>query len=241
MKLPKPYIAVLFNWNKEKHSTDIIYFHLKGRKDKTAIFHTRLQFLYEKEYLRVYKYLRIGRSSTFYIRPRIATENLRDAEYILIPDTDLPWDNRGFLEYCSTFKISKPKIAPICWNCLFRRNKWTPLQEDSVKYKGNRICEYCIKNELNQELQRSNLVVSGGITRFFQQQAEREGKLDVVLENISFGTEQDPIKNPESTLFDIITAKKIGNTIEVDKIPKLPVKLKKLLVSEGIKNLLPIQ
>ena len=172
MKLPKPYIAILFNWNKEKHSTDIIYFSLKNTKN--AIVHSRLQFIYEKEYLRVYKYLRIGRSSNFYIRPRTATENLRDAEYILVPDTDQPWDNKGFLEYCSTFKISKPRLAKVCWICLSRRNKWTSLEDDSVKYKGNRICEYCIKNELSQELQKSNLFVSGGLTRFFQQQAERE-------------------------------------------------------------------
>ncbi len=239
MKLPKPYIAILFNWNKEKLSSDIIYFSLKNTKN--AIVYSRLQFIYEKKYLRVYKYLRIGRSSNFYIRPRTATENLRDAEYILVPDTDQPWDNKGFLEYCSTFKISKPKLATVCWNCLSRRNKWTSLNEDSVKYKGNRICEYCIKNELNQELQKSNLFVSGGLTKFFQQQAEREGKLDVVLENISFGTEQDPIRDPDSTLFDVIPAKKLGKSLRLNDVPNLPDKLKKLLVSDGIKSLLPIQ
>ena len=54
MKLPKPYIAVMFNWNKEKLSTDIIYLYLGG-KEKRFVAHTRLNFTYEKDYLRVYR------------------------------------------------------------------------------------------------------------------------------------------------------------------------------------------
>ncbi|MHA1953886.1 MAG: DEAD/DEAH box helicase, partial [Candidatus Heimdallarchaeaceae archaeon] len=241
MKLPKPYVAILYNWNKDKLSTNIAYFLLKGKKDKISIINTRLQFVYEKDYLRVYKYLKIGRSSNIYVRPRTATEHLRDAEYLLIPDTDLPWDNKSFLEYCKTFKIPKPRIAMICWYCLSRRSKWTTLEEDSIKFKDHRICDYCSKSELVQELQRSNLVVSGGLTKFFQQQAEREGQLDYVLENISLGTEQDPIRNPDSTLFDIIPAKKPEKITKVRDIKNLPKEFKELLVSDGIKNLLPIQ
>jgi helicase len=145
------------------------------------------------------------------------------------------------MEYCSTFKISKPRIAKICWYCLSRRSKWTTLDEDSIKFKDHRICDYCSKNELVQELQRSNLVVSGGLTKFFQQQAEREGELDFVLENISLGTEQDPIRDPDSTIFDIILAKKPDKEYHVKDIKNIPSKLKDLLISEGIKNLLPIQ
>lgn len=50
MKIPKPYIAVLFNFNKEKLSTDIIYFYISGKKDKKAVAHCRLQFIYEKTF-----------------------------------------------------------------------------------------------------------------------------------------------------------------------------------------------
>ncbi|NPD88656.1 MAG: DEAD/DEAH box helicase [Asgard group archaeon] len=241
MKLPKPYVAILYKWNKEKLSTNIAYFLLKGKKDRISIMNTSLQFVYEKDYLRVYKYLKIGKSSNIYVRPRTATEQLREAEYLLIPDTDLPWDNKSFLEYCKTFKISKPRIVQTCWYCLSRRSKWTTLEEDSIKFKSHRICDYCSKSELVQELQRSNLVVSGGLTKFFQQQAEREGELDFVLENISLGTEQDPIRNPDSTIFDIIPAKKPDKVTKVKDVKNLPSRLKEILISEGIKNLLPIQ
>ncbi len=241
MKLPKPYVAILFNWNKQKRSTDIIYFSLGSSKDRKPLIHTRLQFIYEKDRLRVYKYLKVGRSSNIYIRPRFATENLREAQYLLIPDTDRPWDNSGLLEYCSTFKISKPKVAPLCFYCLSRRSKWTAVEEDSMKFKDQRICEYCSKNQLTGELQRSNLVVTGGITKFFYQQAQREGKLDEVLENISFGADQDPINRPNSTLFDIIPAKKIGDRMKVNQIDGLSQNFKKLLIDEGIRDLLPIQ
>ncbi|MHA2358244.1 MAG: DEAD/DEAH box helicase, partial [Candidatus Heimdallarchaeaceae archaeon] len=241
MKLPKPYIAILFNWRKSKLSTDIAFFQIKGKKDRITIIHTRLQFTYEKQYLRVYKYLKIGRSSNIYIRPRTATEQLREAEYLLIPDTDLPWDNKAFLEYCDTFKIARPKIVSICSFCLQRRSKWTTLNEDSLKYKGQRICDYCSKNELVQELQKSNLVVSGGITKFFQQQAEREGNLDPILENITLGTEQDPINNPDSTLFDTIPAKKYEKSMKIAEIENISSNFKNILISEGIKSLLPIQ
>ena len=241
MKLPKPYIAVLYNWNKNKRSTDIVYFHLRDKKDKNFLTHMRLQFVYEKEYLRVYKYLKIGRSSNIYLRPRTATEHLREADFLFILDTDVPWDRKGFLEYCSTFKISKPKVAELCWYCLSRRNKWTSLEQDSIKYKNHRICSYCSKNEVEQELQRSNLIVSGGLTKFFQQQAEREGELDFVLENITLGSEQDPINNPDSTLFDIIPAKTYEKTLHIRDAKRIPIKLRNLLFSEGIKKLLPIQ
>ena len=76
---------ILFNWNKQKRSTDIIYFSLGSSKDRKPLIHTRLQFIYEKDRLRVYKYLKVGRSSNIYIRPRFATENLREAQYLLIP------------------------------------------------------------------------------------------------------------------------------------------------------------
>lgn len=241
MKFPKPYVAILFNWNKEKRSTDIIYFSLGSSKERRPLTHTRLQFVYERNHLRVYKYLKVGRSSNIYIRPRFATENLRDAQYLLIPDTDLPWDNAGLLEYCRTFKISKPKLAPLCSFCLSRRIKWTALDNDSLKFKGNRICDYCSKNLLTSELQRSNLVVTGGLTKFFQQQAQREGNLDDVLENISFGADQDPINRPDSTLFDIIPAKKIEDKMKVNQVDRLSSQFKKLLISDGIQTLLPIQ
>lgn len=241
MKFPKPYVAILFNWNKEKRSTDIIYFSLGSSKERRPLTHTRLQFVYERNHLRVYKYLKVGRSSNIYIRPRFATENLRDAQYLLIPDTDLPWDNAGLLEYCRTFKISKPKLAPLCSLCLSRRIKWTALDNDSLKFKGNRICDYCSKNLLTSELQRSNLVVTGGLTKFFQQQAQREGNLDDVLENISFGADQDPINRPDSTLFDIIPAKKIEDKMKVNQVDRLSSQFKKLLISDGIQTLLPIQ
>ncbi|MHA1217944.1 MAG: DUF5814 domain-containing protein [Candidatus Heimdallarchaeaceae archaeon] len=241
MKLPKPYVAILFNWNKEKRSTDIIYFSLGSSKERRSLSHTRLQFVYERKHLRVYKYLKVGRSSNIYIRPRFATENLRDAQYLLIPNTDLPWDNAGLLEYCRTFKISRPKLAPLCSFCLSRRIKWTALDNDSLKFKGQRICDYCSKNLLTSELQRSNLVVTGGLTKFFQQQAQREGSLDDVLENISFGADQDPINRPDSTLFDIIPAKKIEDKLSVNQVDRLSSQFKKLLISDGIQTLLPIQ
>ena len=241
MKLPKPYAAIMFNWNEHKRSVDIIYFGLRDKKDRKPIAHTRLRFVYEKNRLRVYKYLKLGRNTSIYIRPGIATENLRDASYLLIPDTDLPWDNNGLIEYCTTFKISKPKIVQVCWTCLRKRNKWTVLDTDSIKYKGHRICNYCSKNELTSELQRSNLYVSGGLTKFFQQQAQREGELDSVLENISFGSDQDPINRPDSTLFDIIAGKKAERELKVNAVDRLPRQFKEVLVNEGIKTFLPVQ
>ncbi len=241
MKLPKPYAAILFNWNKQKRSVDIIFFGLSNKKERQGLVHTRLQFVYEKERIRVYKYLRLGRSTNFYIRPGFATENLRDANYLLVPDTDLPWDNKGLIEYCTTFKISKPKIAQICSTCLFKRNKWTVLDSESIKFKGHRICDYCSKSELTAELQKSNLFVSGGITKFFQQQAQREGQLDYVLENISFGSNQDPIRRPDSTLFDVIPGKRVENVMKVNSIDRIPRKFKERLIATGIKTLLPVQ
>ena len=241
LKLPKPYAAIMFNWNQQKRSVDIVFFNLKDKKERNALAHTRLRFVYEKDRMRVYKYLKLGRSTSVYIRPGFATENLRDANYLLIPDTDLPWDNNGLIEYCTTFKISKPKIAQLCWNCLFKRNKWTVLDTDSIKYKGHRICDYCSKTQLTAELQRSNLYVSGGLTKFFQQQAQREGQLDNVLENISFGSDQDPIRRPDSTLFDIIPGKKIEKGTKVNSINQLPRDFKQILVKDGISTLLPVQ
>ncbi len=241
MKLPKPYAAIMFNWNEKKRSVDIIYFGLSDRKERKALAHTRLQFVYEKERIRVYKYFRLGRSTNFYIKPSFATENLRDANYLLIPDTDSPWDNNGLIEYCTTFKISKPKIVQVCWTCLSKRNRWTVLDSDSIKFKGHRICDYCSKTELTAELQKSNLYVSGGLTKFFQQQAQREGQLDNVLEKISFGSDQDPVRRPDSTLFDIIPGKKAETEIKVNSLNRIPRNFREQLVKDGIKTLLPVQ
>ncbi|MCK4844832.1 MAG: hypothetical protein KAS95_04095, partial [Candidatus Heimdallarchaeota archaeon] len=116
MKLRKPYVAFLLNWNKSKLSTDIVYFYIDTKRDsKNPLVKMRLQFAYEKDYLRVSRYLRLGLSSNVYIRPRVATEHLREAQYLLVSDTDLPWNYKNFIEYCKTFKISKPKVAKVCW------------------------------------------------------------------------------------------------------------------------------
>ena len=79
------------------------------------------------------------------------------------------------------------------------------------------------------------------MTKFFQQQAQREGSLDNVLENISFGSDQDPVGRPDSTLFDIIPGKKVESEIKVNSIDKLPRKFREQLVNDGIKTLLPVQ
>ncbi len=242
MKLRKPYVAFLLNWNKAKLSTDIIYFYIDTKRDsKNPLIKMRLQFVYEKTYLRVSRYSRLGLSSSVYIRPRVATEHLREARYLLVSDTDLPWNYKNFTEYCKTFKISKPKVAKVCWYCLMHRNTWTSLDDQSVKYKNFRICEFCSKKELQSELQKQNLVVSTGLTRFYEKQAQRTKNLDDVLDSITLGLELDPVKNPESTLYDIIPAKKQKVQVKISDVKGLPKRMRHLLIAEGFKTLLPIQ
>ncbi|MHA1303167.1 MAG: DUF5814 domain-containing protein [Candidatus Heimdallarchaeaceae archaeon] len=240
MKLLKPYIAFLFNFDKEKLSTDIIYFHLTSKKQKQAVAHCRLQFISEKGLLRVYKYYKIGRKTKKYLRPREATEDLRNAMYLLTEKSDSPFDMKGLIEYCKTFKIPKPKVTNVCWYCL-QRNIWTDLEpNNTLTYKGKSICKLCTRRELIRELQRSTLNVTAGLAKFYEQQAKRKGSLDDVLSKITLGSETN-IDDKESTLFDIIPAIKPDLSTKVYQIKAIPKKLRELLINDGIKYFLPVQ
>ncbi|MHA1866180.1 MAG: DUF5814 domain-containing protein [Candidatus Heimdallarchaeaceae archaeon] len=240
MKIPKPYIAVLFNFNKEKLSTDIIYFHVSGKKDKKAVSHCRLQFIYEKNLLRVYKYLKLGRNTVKYIRPKEATEDLKNASYLVVDKSDLPFNQKGFIEYFNTFKIKKPKVANICRYCL-NKQRWTELgEEDNVLFKGKSICKLCIRRELITEIKRTSINFSAGIIKFYEQQARRKGSLDEVLNSITLGVESN-INDKESTLFDIIRASEPDISLKVEDLKTIPSRFKDLLIKEGVKNFLPAQ
>lgn len=242
MRLPRPYIAVLFNWNKEKLSTDIMYFLVRKKNTKQQIARARLFFIYERRRLRVRKYLKIGKKTNLYLRPSQATDDLKDAKYVFVLPSDKPWNSNDFLEYCNTFRISNPKLVNLCWYCLMNRNKWTELEEKKpVEYKGKSICPTCSRREIKQELQRSKLVVSSGLTKFYQEQSQRKGELDDIMETILLGNLENPLDNPDSTLFDVIEAKKPEKTSKITNIKKLPKKYSDLLYKEGIKHLLPIQ
>lgn len=241
MQLPKPYFAVLHNWNEIKRSVDISYYLVKNKRTKEFVSRTRLFFIYEKERLRVYKYLKVGSKSTAYLRPRLATEHLQKASGVILPDNDMPWDLKGFLEYVSTFKISKPKKTELCSYCLANRNKWTAVGQESILYKGKRICEMCARREIEGELQKTKLITTPGLVKFYLQQAKRERKLDVILNRMVVDIDTQPLVNPSSTLFDIIEAKKPKDFLKVKNIKPLKAEFKDLLIKEGIKTLMPIQ
>ncbi len=240
INIPKPYVAVLYNWNKERLSVDISYFHI-SKKIYSFVAHTRLFFIYEKKLLRVYKYFKIGSRTTVYLRPREATEHLKEADFLLVPELDVPWNNNELFEYCTTFKISRPRVAKLCSKCLLNRNKWTLIDTFVLKYKGKYVCKMCSRQELVNEIQKTNVKVSTGITKFYEQQALRDGNLDNILQNISFGSSEDPIANPDLTLFDVIPATKPEKTSKIKDLTELPESFRELLIKERISYLLPIQ
>ncbi len=237
MNLPRPYIAFLYNFNKEKLSADVIYFNVANKKQKKALAHCMIEFTVEKGHLRVYKYYKKGRKTQFYLRPKEATEDLRKAQYLLTEKTDPPF--KGLVEYCKTYKIPIPKVSSVCWYCL-QRNKWTDLANRKLTYKGKSICKVCSRRELLKELRRTTLNVSSGLTKYYEQQAQRKGELDDVLSNIALGTEVN-LEDKETTLFDVIPARKPDLSIKIKNVKDLPKKLRELLIKEGISFLLPVQ
>ena len=243
VRLRRPYIAVLANWNKEKRSVDIFFFHIdQNAKHKQFLVHNRLFFVYEKELLRVYRYIRIGKKSTIYLKPREATEDLQKAVQVFIPEDDLPWDVKGLIEYCETFKIKRPKKAKLCFYCLQNREKWTEIKDSEIYLKGKRICNICAKKEIESELKRRNLVVTDGITKFYLAQSQRAKKLDNVLDEIIMGSEIINITEETSkTLFDVIEAKPIEREVRIENVTNLPPNYIKLLKNEKITTFLPIQ
>ena len=98
-----------------------------------------------------------------------------------------------------------------------------------------------INEDIETELQKTKMILTPGLVKFYLQQAKREKNLNIILDRILIETETRPLLNPESTLFDIIQAKREVKTVKLADVKLLNPIAKELLLKEGIKNLMPVQ
>ncbi|NHK29866.1 MAG: DEAD/DEAH box helicase [Asgard group archaeon] len=235
------YYVFLMDFDKEIHQANMLILPAKAKAMRIKpLEKARLQFVIEKDRLRPYKYLVLDKVGSEYKRPEEIISVLRKAKGIIIPFDDQPEDYSLYDEFFKTFQIQQPTIQSICRLCMIDQKKVTILPEGyEYHVSGRRACQQCARDELEKELNSKEVKLTTSGKRHFYRILNKVHSVDRVLE--AFDYDFRPTKNPDLTLFDTIgNIDDLSKSKPVDNLP-IPGDMKKILKSNGIKKLLPIQ
>ncbi len=166
-----------------------------------------------------------------YRNPKEMEKLLRGARIVLVGAEE--WEDY-FMRRLQNKNVEK---AELCRLCLLEGRITVLTEGNRIRYHGEYICERCAEEELKRELRfrfRSIAMLDQA-----KKLLERFRDLDKVL--YAFDPRFDPTKHPEITKWDELEVRRVDvERISVDDLP-VPDKLKEILKSEGVNELLPVQ
>ncbi len=166
-----------------------------------------------------------------YRNPKEMEKLLRGAKIVLVGAEE--WEDY-FMRRLQNKNVEK---AELCRLCLLEGRITVLTEGNRIRYHGEYICERCAEEELKRELRfrfRSIAMLDQA-----KKLLERFRDLDKVL--YAFDPRFDPTKHPEITKWDELEVRRVDvERISVDDLP-VPDKLKEILKSEGVNELLPVQ
>ncbi|MHC1632064.1 MAG: DUF5814 domain-containing protein [Methanotrichaceae archaeon] len=202
---------------------------LQGRE---SIFEGYLRLKDTSKGPRAYKFLVCKRDNggEQYLPPGDAIRILRKAESIYLAGGNMSLE-KNFIQFLKAYQLSYRRVA-ICYQCLTAERKFTPLNKNAIKYKGDLICERCALEELRHEADFRKLGRSANV--HLAKILLKRRNLDDVLDLLDLKK-----LDPDLTKFDVIPAKFDENTMPIEDLA-LPQQFKNML-KKRIKNLLPVQ
>lgn len=128
------------------------------------------------------------------------------------------------------------KKTRICRHCTLEGYITVINRNSSYLYHNEYMCRLCAEEEIKRELRYKGIDLS--VFNNFKRMLDKTGDLNKVLS--VFDPKFNPVKNPDLTLFDKVTAEGENTPkMKIDDI-KIPEELKKILKHHG-KYLLPVQ
>ncbi|MFV2014999.1 MAG: DEAD/DEAH box helicase, partial [Candidatus Heimdallarchaeota archaeon] len=248
IRLPKLYTVLLFKFNKSRNMANIMIFKYKKNVFKEAAIHKgRINFTYDKQKLRPFRYEEKTGNSYRFRRDKEIIKILQEATLIIILPEEKPENVDEYLEFFENKKIPTPKLMKLCTRCLREFNQMSQLTEsDTFQLYRKNICRICAIDEIQDEYLKRGIALTSSSKKFYQEQLNKYNQIDDIIENLWDPAAQS--KEKSTSLFDIIPADTSTQLIRIRKYIKkhnleklFDFELVKLWEDHGIRDLLPVQ
>src|SRR5512136_574794 len=197
-------------------------------RDGTALFEGFLRLKDMPQGPRAFKFL-VKTDAEKYFPPEDAIKLLRQAGAIFIARGEESMEKK-FLQLLDAYQLGHRRIL-VCNHCLGEQ-RFTPIGNSSIAYKGAKICENCAAKELVREADFRGL--SRAAKAHLARMLRKRRNLDEVLGLLSLER-----LDPELTKFDTIPASREETTMDLEAM-ELPEKLK-IVLQRRLTKLLPVQ
>lgn len=166
------------------------------------------------------------------LKPSDSVVLLRRAGEILLAGEGENSSFEEFQEFLSGFQLEARRVNA-CGLCL-RQHRFTPLQ-DAVRFHGRYVCRECAEQELLSTIRDSNKPLGISAQRRLQRLLRKTRDFDEVAGLLS------PLEGDFNlTRVDVVSTGSTPPQVEVDSLHLVP-EFKALLLSEGVRSLLPVQ
>lgn len=174
-----------------------------------------------------------------YFKEKEFHEILRNARSILVPSNEAPAFMDDLRSFFARLQAVQPQVIPVCPSCL-REDRLTILsRRNAVKVSESQVsCITCGQSDLRTELKNMGITLSRSMVIQLERQVSRVRSVPRLLEMLTPGF--DPTRDRDLTLFDTISVPETSEGRPLSALP-IPEELIRLLRSEGIERLLPIQ
>ncbi|MHA1238074.1 MAG: DUF5814 domain-containing protein [Candidatus Odinarchaeia archaeon] len=163
---------------------------------------------------------------------------LRKVKSILVVDDIDKEFVSQFKSMISDFQINERKVSFIGL-CKFCKSDGycTELTTDYCLFQGEKLCLRCAKKELLKELSFQGIRLNNTLINRLEFIIRKFRDIRLVFKFLSAGFD---LKNPELTLYDVVSPSTVLETVKIDEID-IPSAFRKILLECGIDTLLPAQ
>jgi helicase len=238
-QLAKPY-TILFRAGRQDMTTRAEVFSdvlLDRQRSKLA---GMVEYGYKQSgLLEIKRFWFVKYNKPVYYQPKEAHEIIRKAKNIIVPRSQKPSFMKDLTDLLKRLNTSKPRIIPVCESCV-RGNRLTVLtRRNAVKVSETEVsCTTCARTDLRTDLKNMGVNLSRIMVQHLERQLSTVKSVPRLLEVLS--PNFDPARETDLTLFDQIPAEELGKGKKIDSLP-IPAEIIKVLLSEGLERLLPVQ
>lgn len=237
--IPRKYSVLLFSVGKRLESGIAIFENLLQPR-AMPILSGRIEFE-ETSFgsLRIRRVFFLIKNRPLYYNPKEFKRFLAKAQNIVVPSHKIPEAFEPLKRFIEEFKLPEARVVRVCKSC-FQIGRLSLIGSDNyiMTPEGEKFCIRCGIEEFRRELRHRGIELSSDMRRQMESMLIKFRDINRILQ--IFSPRFNPAKHPELTLFDVIEATQDEEPVPIKNV-RIPVEFKKLLISEGIKDLMPVQ
>jgi len=174
-----------------------------------------------------------------YYQPKEFHQFLRKAKNIIIPRKQKPTFIDELKDLLHRLQTIEPRVVPVCEGCLRKEQLTILTRRNAIKVTDDQVaCITCARVDFRTDMKSLGIHLSKGMINHLEKQLASVKSVSRMMGLLTPGF--DPVREPELTLIDTIDVGPVKEGRGVDELA-LPAKLKELLISDGLRNLLPVQ